>query len=178
MSDDRNGGDRDGRQENVGERFDRLPVTGAERVVPGRPTREEVLAYFDERFGIPPETFEGHTFWEKGAGKLWAYAGEADSEMEIEALGITLLRTRQEHWKPTTSAALRFGGAATENVIELGESEASAFVRGHDQRVEWDGDWGYLIAAHDLAGALEPLGVGLYLHGELRSVVPKGRQWE
>jgi len=24
--------------------------------------------------------------------------------------------------------------------------------------------------------ALEPLGVGLYVHGELRSMVPKGRQ--
>ena len=178
MSDDRSGDDRESERENVGERFDRLPATSDERVVPGRPTREEVLAYFGERFGIPPETFEGHTFWEKGAGKLWAYAGEANSPTEIEALGITLLRTRQEHWKPTTSAALRFGGTATENVIELGESEAGAFVRGHDQRIEWDGDWGYLIAAHQLAGEREPLGVGLYLHGELRSVVPKGRQWD
>ncbi len=178
MSDDRDGGGRDGDRENVGERFGRLPATADERAVPGRATREEVLAYFEERFGIPRGSFDGHTFWEKGAGKLWAYAGEADSGIEVEALGITLLRTRQEHWKPTTSAALRFGGAATENVVDLGEGEADAFVRGHDQRIEWDGDWGYLIAAHQLAGEREPLGVGLYLHGELRSVVPKGRQWD
>jgi NOL1/NOP2/fmu family ribosome biogenesis protein len=178
VNDRPNGGSRDGKRENVGERFGRLPATADERVVTGRPTREGVLAYFEERFGIPRATFDGHTFWEKGAGKLWAYAGEADSPVEVEALGITLLRTRQEHWKPTTSAALRFGGAATENVIDLREGEAGAFVRGHDQRIEWDGDWGYLIAAHRLAGEREPLGVGLYLHGELRSVIPKGRQWD
>jgi hypothetical protein len=30
--------------------------------------------------------------------------------------------------------------------------------------------------SHDLAGETEPIGVGLYLHGELRSQVPKGRR--
>ncbi|PSP82174.1 hypothetical protein BRC78_08810, partial [Halobacteriales archaeon QH_8_68_33] len=39
-----------------------------------------------------------------------------------------------------------------------------------------DGDWGYLVVTHELAGEREPLGVGLYVHGELRSQVPKGRR--
>ncbi|GAB7020515.1 DUF7122 family protein [Halostagnicola bangensis] len=179
-------------EENVGYRFDRLPATADERRVEGRASREEVVEYFHDRFGIPPETFDDYTFWEKGAGKIWVYAGEAPSPIEIEAIGMTCLRTRQEHWKPTTDAVQRFGPHATDCVIELSREEARAFTDGQDQELEWDGDWGYLIAAHEIGvesegrpgrdgdavegGKLEPLGVGLYVHGELQSVVPKGRQ--
>jgi len=51
-------------------------------------------------------------------------------------------------------------------------------MAGDDQDIEWDGDWGYLIVTHDLAGEPEPVGVGLYTYGELRSMVPKGRRRE
>ena len=162
--------------ENVGMRFDRLPTAAAEREVEGRPTRTEVLTWWDERFGIPPETFDGHTFWERGAGKVWAFANEAPDAVPVEGLGMAVLRTRQEHWKPTTNAVQRFGRMATRNVVDLTPDQAARFLRGEDQTVAWDGDWGYLIAAHALAGRMEPIGVGLYLHGELRSQVPKGRQ--
>jgi len=164
--------------QNDGSRFDRLPDTAADREVEGRATRAEVLSFFEERFGVPPETFTGYTFWEKGAGKVWALHGEVPTPARVEALGMVVLRTRQEHWKPTTDAAQRFGGLATRNVLELAEPAARRFLAGEDQDVAWDGDWGYLVVAHDLAGAPEPIGVGLYLHGELRSTVPKGRQRE
>ena len=163
-------------EQNVGQRFDRLPETSDDRTVEGRASREDVVGYFEERFAIPPETFDDHTFWEKGAGKIWVYSGESPSPAELEALGMTCLRTRQEHWKPTTDAIQRFGRQARKNVIELSREEARRFADGEDQDLEWDGDWGYLIAAHQVAGELEPLGVGLYVHGELRSMVPKGRQ--
>jgi len=161
-----------------GTRFTRLPATDEEREDEGRPTRAEVLAFWAERFGIPAETFDGLTVWERGKGKLWSYRGEPPSPVDIEGLGMTFLRTRQEHWKPTLEAVQRFGGAATENVIHLDESEAEAFVAGDDQEVAWDGDWGYLVVTHDIAGRAEPVGVGLYVYGELRSQVPKGRRRE
>ncbi|ELY73462.1 DUF7122 family protein [Natronobacterium gregoryi] len=63
--------------QNDGQRFDRLPETSAERTVEGRVSREEVVEYFEDRFAIPPETFDDHTFWEKGAGKIWIYHGDA-----------------------------------------------------------------------------------------------------
>jgi NOL1/NOP2/fmu family ribosome biogenesis protein len=164
---------------NDGQQFDRLPATAKEREVPGRPTRAEVLEWWDERFGIPPERFDGHTFWEKGNGKIWAFAGDVPSPIDVEAVGMTFLHARQEHWKPTTDAVQRFGRGAEKNVIELSGGQATAFAAGHDQDMpEWDGDWGYLIAAHELAGELEPIGVGLYLYDELRSRIPKGRQEE
>mgnify|MGYP002760526803 FL=1 len=163
--------------ENDSHRFDRLPATAGDRVVPGRPTRNEVLEWWDDRYGIPPGTWDGHTFWERGNGKLWAFAGDVVSPVDAEGLGLRILRTRQEHWKPSTNAAQRFGPDATRNVVVLDRKEAARFARGDDQDLpRWDGDWGYVIAAHEIAGGVEPIGVGLYLHGELRSTVPKGRR--
>lgn len=161
---------------NDGQRFDRLPATPDDRTVEGRATREAVVAFWRNRYGVPPGTFDGHTFWEKGAGKIWAYAGDADDPARVEALGMTVLRTRQEHWKPTTDGVQRFGRDATRNVLCLDRPAARRFLRGEDQELDWDGDWGYLVVAHELADGVEPIGVGLYLYGELRSRIPKSRQ--
>ena len=168
----------DGSRENDGQVFNRLPETASDRTDEGRATREEVVEWWVGRFGLDPETFEDYTFWEKGAGKVWAFASDLESPADVEGLGMTFLRTRQEHWKPTTDAVQRFGREATKNVVVLETDDARAFLRGADTDPEWDGDWGYLIAAHDIAGAVEPIGVGLYLYDELRSQMPKGRQRE
>ena len=161
---------------NVGQQFGRLPATAADREVEGRVSRGAVLEFFADRFGIDPAVFEGFSFWEKGKGKIWIFAADAPSPLRVEGLGMTVLRTRQEHWKPTQSAIQRFGGRASKNVIEIGGEAAAAFARGEDQELDWDGDWGYLIAARDVGGEREPIGVGLYVYGELRSTVPKGNQ--
>jgi NOL1/NOP2/fmu family ribosome biogenesis protein len=162
--------------ENQSHRFDRLPATDEERRVEGRPTRTEVLDWWEERFGVDPVVFEEHTFWEHGSGKIWAFAGDTPSPIEIESLGLVFLRTRREHWKPTLEAVQRFGGHADKNVLDLSRAEAATFLAGNDQERDWDGDWGYLIVTNEIAGEREPLGVGLYVHGELRSQVPKGRR--
>jgi NOL1/NOP2/fmu family ribosome biogenesis protein len=157
--------------------FERLPATEADREVEGRATRAAVLAFWSENYGVSPEVFDGHTFWEKGAGKVWAFAGDLPSPVDVEAVGMTFLRTRQEHWKPTTDAVQRFGRYAARNVCVLDREEAARFLDGETQDLpRWDGDWGYIVVAHEIAGDVEPIGVGLYLRGELRSQIPKGRQ--
>jgi NOL1/NOP2/fmu family ribosome biogenesis protein len=162
---------------NDGQQFDRLPAATVDRDVAGRPTREEIIQWWDNRFGIPPTTWDHHTLWEKGNGKIWAVAAEYVSPIPIEGVGLRILRTRQEHWKPSTNAAQRFGVHASKNVLTLDHEEAVRFADGTDQPLpRWDGDWGYLIVAHEIAGVSEPIGVGLYLHDELRSTVPKGRR--
>ncbi|MFC7059102.1 DUF7122 family protein [Halovenus salina] len=164
--------------ENVGDRFDRLPATEDERTVEGRPTRRAVLEWFEERFDIGPSVFEAYSFWERGSGKIWAFRGEVESPIEIQGLGMTALRTRGEHWKPTLEAVQRFGGHATKNCLALTDDQAARFFAGEDLEPDWDGDWGYLIVTREIAGEQEPLGVGLYTYGELQSMVPKGRQRE
>jgi NOL1/NOP2/fmu family ribosome biogenesis protein len=157
-------------------RFDRLPATDAERHVADRPTRQAVLGFWQNRFDVDSAVFGDYTFWERGAGKIWAFAGTVESPVPIEGLGMTFLRTRREHWKPTLEAVQRFGEHATRNVVHLSRDDAATFLAGDDQELDWDGDWGYLVVTHDLVGEAEPLGVGLYVYGELRSQVPKGRR--
>ena len=55
---------------------------------------------------------------------------------------------------------------------------AERFLAGEDQERPWEGDWGYLIVTHDIAGGPEPIGVGLYTYGSLQSMLPKGRRRE
>ena len=157
----------------VSERFDRLPSNPTHSE---GPSRAEVCVYFADRFGIDRSIFDPFTFWERGRGKIWAFRGTAESPVEAEGLGIHLLRTRGTHWKPTTTAVQTFGHHASRNVICLGAPADQKFWQGIDQSLEWDGEWGYLIVAHEVGGTYEPLGVGLYLDGTLRSVVPKARQ--
>ncbi|MFB6124530.1 MAG: hypothetical protein ABEJ59_01060 [Halanaeroarchaeum sp.] len=164
--------------ENRSDRFEGLPATEGDRDVDGRATRAAVLEWWAERFGVDPAVFETFTFWEKGAGRIWALHYDLAGPVEVQSLGLPILRTRQEFWKPTTDAVQRFGTHATRNVVELDRPEAERFVAGEDQDLDWDGDWGYLIAAHQVGGGLAPIGVGLYTYGTLQSMVPKGRRRE
>ncbi|MFB6119030.1 hypothetical protein [Halosegnis sp.] len=161
---------------NDGSQFGRLPATDADREVTDRPSRAAVVDYWADRFGIPRTTWDSYSFWERGSGKIWAFNGELPSPVRIEGLGMVVLRTGGDHWKPTTNAVQRFGSRATNCVVHLSQPEAQAFLAGHDQELEWEGDWGYLVVSHELAGDPEPIGVGLYLHGELRSQLPKGKR--
>ena len=181
-----------GEAENDPTRFDQLPATAADREVPDRATREGVVAFWADRYGVDPAVWEGYTFWEKGAGKVWAFASDLPGPATVEAIGMTFLRTGGEHWKPTTEAVQRFGRHATDDdtVVDLPRERAARFLAGEDQALDWDGDWGYLIVRHEYGGAhaarassdasdggrTEPIGVGLFLHGELRSQIPKGRR--
>ncbi len=168
----------DDKPTNDGQQFDRLPATADERTVEGRATRRSVLEWWEERFGVDPAVFDEHTFWERGSGKIWILRDEEPTPVDIEGLGMTFLRTRQEHWKPTLSAVQRFGQHATKNVVHLDDEQAATFVAGDDQESDWGGDWGYLIVTHEMGGEAEPLGVALFVYGELRSQVPKGRRRE
>jgi NOL1/NOP2/fmu family ribosome biogenesis protein len=165
-----------GLRENVAHEFDRLPETDADREVSGRPSREAVVDWWADRFAVPSEVFDEFTFWEKGKGRVWALAYDLDGPVAVESLGLPFLRVRQEHWKPTTEAVQRFGKHATRNVLDLDEADASAFLAGETTDPDWAGDWGYLVVRHDIAGGPEPIGVGLYVHHELRSMIPKGRR--
>lgn len=161
---------------NDGSRFDRLPASNSERLLEDRPTRDEVIGHLVDRYGIDPAALFMYTFWEKGAGKVWAFRADVPSPVAVEALGIHVLRTRQRHWKLTTDGAQLFGRWATRNVLTVPPDTAAAFWAGEERRIDAEVDDGYVIVAQELTDRPEPLGIGLYLEGELRSIVPKGRQ--
>jgi NOL1/NOP2/fmu family ribosome biogenesis protein len=174
---------------NDGSRFDRLPAGPPVDPEPAatppdgpplppdrRPTRAAVLTWWRDRFAIPPDTFADHTFWEKGRGRLWAYAGEATDPATVETLGLPIMRTRSHYWKPSTDAVQRFGGVATRNVLTLGRDGAKQFLAGADRDVPHEGQQGYVVVAHEIGGEAEAIGVGLWIEGELRSMIPKGRR--
>lgn len=163
-------------RENIGEQFDRVPQTGEEKEVTGRPSRSEILVWWDDRFGIPPSVFDGYSFWEKGKGKIWIVSGDVNSPVRIQALGMRCLRVRQRFWKPTTNAIQRFGGVATKNRIELASRDAAKFVKGESLLGERDVEDGYVIVLRKIHESPHPIGVGLFTRGELRSQIPKSRQ--
>lgn len=161
---------------NDGSRFERLPRIESVREVRGRPTRETVMAYFAHRFGIQPAVFNAYTFWEKGAGKIWAVRGTNPEPLSVQAYGLPILRTRQRYWKPTTDGVQAFGRYADRNVVTVDRAAARAFWAGESIEAPMGCDPGYVIVAHTLANHTEPLGIGLTFGEEIRSMVPKGRR--
>ena len=158
------------------DRYDRLPSTDEARTVDDRPSREAVLAFFRDRYGVDPATFDGHTLWEKGAGSVWVAAGDEPSPLSVETLGLRLLRTGGHDWKPTTDGVGWLWPAVDRRVVHLDRDAARRFVRGEDQPLAWDGGRGYVVAATTVAGEPAPLGVGFHGDATLRSQVPKGRR--
>jgi len=86
--------------------------------------REPVVGFWRDKFGVPPETFDGYAFYKKGAKKVWAVRRETAARLDgketfggldYESVGLPFVRVGGEHDKPTTDALQRFGDAATKN---------------------------------------------------------------
>ena len=74
--------------------------------------RKEILAYFQQRFGIPPEAFEGLRLLQKGP-TVWAVRDgpgldQLVSQLKVESAGVPLLRARTAVPKPTTAGLRLF----------------------------------------------------------------------
>lgn len=135
--------------------------------------REEILDFWERKFGVPPTAFEDYRFVMKGENKVWVTdARPPDLDLEFEAVGLPFLRVNQEHPKPTTDALQRFGEHITKNAVDVTTGEARKFVSGDTVDREFEVDLGYVAVRFEG----EVLGCGLYFPGELRSQVPKGRR--
>lgn len=138
-------------------------------------TRSEILEFWREKFGVPPETFDGFDLYVKGESKVWIADSSAEfgAAVDHETVGMPFLRIGDEHPKPTGDALQRFGDHVTENVVDVSEEQARTFVAGDTVEMETrEVELGYVAVKLD--GSV--LGCGLYFPGELRSQVPKGRR--
>ena len=133
--------------------------------------RKAILAYFQERFGIPEEAFDGFRLLKKGrtigAVKDGPGLDQLLNLLKVEAAGVPLIRIRTTMQKPTT-AGLRLW-QATRNVIDLDDEALGGFLnRGVVSRT-FPAEPGYVV----VRWRGEVLGCGLYSKGKLRSQIPK-----
>lgn len=133
--------------------------------------RAEVAEMMQSRFGIPPATFEGVSFYRKGRN-VWAFSLPEIPDLWCESVGLRFMSVRGRVWKPTTYALQLFGHLATKNAVDLGPDQAEKFIAGGRQSLEAELEDGYVVVSY--RGGV--LGCGLYSRGELVSQLPKERR--
>lgn len=143
---------------------------------------EPWLAPVRDRFGLPVESFEGTRLVPRGRGVLALVPDDLSppARPEPSSLGLSFLYREMRNPKPTTAAAMAFGGAATRNVVDLDEEELRRYLSRQDQelpaaRVEACSGAGYVLARHRGVcfgvGWLRPAAGGS--PASLRSLFPK-----
>ncbi len=141
--------------------------------------RERITSYFYERFGIPPERFNGFSFFETGRS-VWMLSDSPNNEIVTKALemkriefpGLRILRKVGRWLKPTTYGLQLVGDSASRHLKELSRKELSELLRrGYLEITEHNWEEGYIIALYDST----VIGCLLYRNGRLKHQFPRGR---
>lgn len=130
------------------------------------------MGYFTARFGIPLTAFDDlclllrHKLYSlcNGTSHIERLAG-----LQVQSVGLPVLRIIRHHLKPTTAALQRFGSQATCHVLDLSDSQFVALLHTREQSLRLDIQPGYVILRH----GSHILGCGLYTPGRLRSQLPQ-----
>jgi NOL1/NOP2/fmu family ribosome biogenesis protein len=130
-----------------------------------------IMKLWQDRFGIPGQTFAGCRFFRK-AQSIWAISDVDLPRLSYETIGMRIMSCKDRPWKPTTSALQIFGSYAAKNLIHLNQEEAMIFLEGGSQGFASDCEPGYVVVFY----RGDVLGCGLYSHGNLVSQIPKERR--
>ena len=145
------------------------------RRVPG----QEYADWWHQRYGTPPDLFAALAFFQRGRATVWVAAASVQLQglPVVDGVGIPFARIGGRVWKPTSSAAIQFGAAATRNLVEVTLHEAELLVGRspvlldrHDPRRQLP-IRGYVLAR--LHGV--PIGCVLWRGTHIESCVPKAR---
>lgn len=144
-----------------------------------RVAADDYFAFWLERFGVPSTTFAGCATFRRGKSTVWVAGAEVDlpEAPPVEAVGFPFIRIGSAVWKPAGVAAVAFGHAATQNVVELDLAELRRFLARDPVQLVPDSpraaalERGYVIPRH--RGI--PLGCAFWRSPELESLVPKGK---
>jgi NOL1/NOP2/fmu family ribosome biogenesis protein len=137
------------------------------------------IDFCEEIFGIDPHCFDGLALYQRGRGTLWVAAADLDLDglRPVDGVGIPILRIDRAVWKLTSAAAIRFGGTATRNVVELDADETAAILRRDpvafavdDPRRELPWKAHVIVRYRGV-----PVGCALWRGDGLESSIPKGR---
>ena len=95
--------------------------------------RKAILAYFQERFGIPEEAFDGFRLLKKGR-TIWAVKDGPGLDqllnlLKVEAAGVPLIRIRTTMQKPTTATLSRLERLSSSSTApDMSRTATSAFI--------------------------------------------------
>lgn len=140
---------------------------------------QEYADWWHERYGTPPDLFAALAFFRRGQATVWVASASVQLEglAVVDGVGVPFARVGGQVWKPTSSAAIQFGAAATRNVVEVTAPEAElllarspVLLEPHDPRRQLP-NRGYVLAR--LHGV--PIGCVLWRGTHIESCIPKAR---
>jgi NOL1/NOP2/fmu family ribosome biogenesis protein len=135
--------------------------------------RIELLGYLEERFGIPPSSFDEYQILKKG-NSWWLIRKSAHlelaSEFKVFACGIKAFQRVGRFLKPTTRLMQLFGKEANSCIVDVTAENLRSFVKGEGIPSDLETENGYVLLRFH--GNYD-LGLGLLIRGIVRSQIRK-----
>ena len=133
--------------------------------------KEDVLAYFETRFGLQRSLFSDFIFFSGEGGRIYLGPRSFPDLKETLHVGLPAARVGRSI-KPSSHLVQLFGRHATKNVVQLTRYEAAAYMQGDDLPAKGDATDGHVILMHDGV----PLGCGLLRDGVIKNRLPKAKR--
>ena len=135
--------------------------------------RDDVVAYFAERFGVDLSVLDRFLFVEH-AGEIWAATAAAPSGLSLaRPAGVRALRRTESGFKPTSAFLTLLGEKVRAGRAEVETQEnLAALLLGKDLPCSL----GPGFAAISLRGDI--VGCGAVREGRIRALIPTGRKKE
>ncbi len=137
----------------------------------GEGDRRFLLSYMLDRFGMPPELFEGFILFKKKRSFWFMKSSNfisSVSHLKIKEPGIKAFQEVGSFMKPTTRMIQYFGSRATKAVLKLEANQLKELLNGEHLAVNMNLVNGYVI----LSFKGQILGLGLLIGGKVRSQLP------
>ena len=134
--------------------------------------RRHLFCYLEDRFGIPESLFDDYILFNRG--KHWWLLRNSGllisvSRLKVSMVGLRAFNQVGDFVKPTTRMIQVFGHYATRARLEIGEGQLRKLVAGKISQVDMEIENGYVILL--IKG--QPLGLGLFINGMIRSQIPR-----
>jgi NOL1/NOP2/fmu family ribosome biogenesis protein len=131
-----------------------------------------ILAYLEDRFGIPGSAFDDYLMLEKN--RSWWLLRRSPHLISIQsykvlAWGMKAFQRVGEYMKPTTRAVQVFGNLATKAVVHLDDEKLHSMINGKDLFIDTILENGYVI----LVLGSHVLGLGLLINSRVRLQIRK-----
>ncbi len=140
-------------------------------------SKENLLSYFEERFGIKRNHFSSFEFYEGEKGRICIGPRSILPSISIHLVGISLART-DSSIKPSSNSIQLLGKYATKNTLLVTKKQALSFLKGEDITIEKNYQKGISDGAVIVIYSNIVLGCGLLKEGSIKSTLQKAKRTE